>query len=237
MLYFIFGDNIVESRKKLQEILGKHKEVSCIKTESCLSFLDFTLLVKGKALFSENQIYIFENFFKGKTEKWKNEIKYNELEQDDNIYVFWEDNSPNTAGKKASLFANKKNVFEFKIPNLLWNFLDEIKPLNVVTGHLPVATIEKLQQVLKSADINYLFLMLVRQFRLLILSKEKYLDYPADYKKLTFQKYKLAKQSGYFTKEQLYKNYKKLLEIEEGQKSGNSIYNLATEIEKFLLNL
>lgn len=236
MLYFIFGDNIVESRKKLQEILGKHKEVSCIKTESCLSFLDFTLLVKGKALFSENQIYIFENFFKGKTEKWKNEIKYNELEQDDNIYVFWEDNSPNTAGKKASLFANKKNVFEFKIPNLLWNFLEEIKPEKQNTEQKIL--IQKLNKILKtSSEINYLFLMIIRQFRLLILSKEKYADYPSDFKKLTFQKYKLAKQCSYFTKEQLFKNYKKLLEIEERLKSGNSIYELTTEIEKFLLNL
>lgn len=238
MLIFISGDNIVESRNKLSEVIEENKNIGKpTYADAANSIADFDEIIRAENLFQDKKIVIFEHFFKGKAPKWKTEIDFKKLESDKNIYIFWEDSDLNIVGKKAREVANRKNIFEFKIPNLLWNFLDEIKPINVVTGFKPVTTIKNLRQILKSVDENYLFLMLVRQFRLLILSKEKYQDYPSDYKKLTFQKYKLAKQVSFFTSSQLFEAYKKLLEIEERQKTGNSIYNLKTELEKFLLFL
>lgn len=235
MLIFLFGDNIVESRNKLSEIIEVNKMIGKPYFGGNVNdFATFEELIKSENLFADKKIIIFENFFKGRAPKWKTELEFKNLENDENIFIFWEDGNLNAAGKKATSLANRKNVFEFKIPNILWSFLDAVTPEESTKSRVQL---QNLRQVLKSLDENYLFLMLVRQFRLLLLSKEKYNDYPSDYKRLTFQKYKLAKQVSFFTEEKLRKSYKNLLDIEERQKTGNAIYNLKTEIEKFLINL
>lgn len=235
MLIFLFGDNIVESRNQLSEIIEVNKTIGKpYFTGTVNDFATFEELIKSENLFSDKKIVIFENFFKGRAPKWKTELEFKNLESDENIYIFWEEGDLNASGKKAASLANRKNVFEFKIPNILWSFLDAVTP-GEDTKH--TVQLQNLRQVLKSLDENYLFLMLVRQFRLLLLSKEKFNDYPSDYKRLTFQKYKLAKQVSSFSKEKLQEAYSNLLKIEERQKTGNAIYNLKTEIEKFLLFL
>ncbi len=232
MIFFIFGDNIVESRNKLLEFSkGNYPEYEIVHLGDCPHEKDFREKINTSGFFSNKQLFIFENFFKGRAEKWKTEIDFNKLENNENIYVFWDEATLNMCGKKACATANKKNVFEFKLPNLLWAFLDNIKPNN------PKILIDTLDQVLKAIEVNYLFLMLVRQFRLLILAKEKYADYPSDWKRLTFQKYKLAKQASFFSPQNLQMSYGKLLEIEARQKTGQAIYDLKTELEKFLLSI
>lgn len=235
MLIFIYGDNIVLSRKKLSEILEENKNFGKAKfAESINSVADFNEITKSESLFESQKIVVFENFFKGKSPKWKTEIDFKKLEANENIFIFWEDADLNALAKKASVIANRKNVFDFKIPNLLWNFLDEIVPSVGVAYMRPL---QQLSQILKTVDENYLFLMIVRQFRLLILSKEKFKDYPSDYKRLTFQKYKLASQASHYSLEELLAIYKRLLVIEANIKTGKGIYDLKTEIEKFIISL
>lgn len=238
LLIFLFGNNIVESRNKLSEIIEENKTIGkTYYVGSVNDFATFEEIIKSENLFSDTKIVIFENFFKGRAPKWKTELEFKNLESEENVYIFWEDGELNAAGKKAASLANRKNAFEFKIPNLLWNFLDGMKPVNVGTTLELSLQLKNINDILHTIDPNYLFLMIVRQFRLLLLSKEKYNDYPSDYKRLTFQKYKLAKQVSFFTEEKLREIYKNLLDIEERQKTGASIYNLKTEIEKFLLLL
>lgn len=232
MLIFIYGDNQAESRKKLYELIETYKEKGeILRLDDNASETDFREAVTSDSFFSELRIVTLQNFYKGKSSKWKTEINLKNMEASENVYVFWEDADLNAAGKKAMGFANRKNVFEFKIPNLIWIFLDNIKPEGSSNQ------IQLFRECLKTVDENYLFLMMVRQFRLLLLSKEKFKDYPSDYKRLTFQKYKLNKQASYFTLEELLKIYKKLLLIEESLKTGKGIYDLKIEIEKLLMNI
>jgi hypothetical protein len=233
------GDNVVESRNKLLEFnKDNYPEYETAHLSDCPQEKDFQEKINTAGFFSAKQLFIFESFFKGKAPKWKTEINFESLEKSDNIFIFWEE-TMNVAGKKAILSAAKSHVFEFKIPNLLWNFLDNIKSVRVDTGIDPYKKniIETLRTILKSVDANYLFLMLVRQFRLLILIQKKYRDYPSDYKRLTFQKYKLEKQAAFFKEEYLQDTYHQLLDIETRQKTGNAIYDLKTELEKLLLDV
>jgi DNA polymerase III delta subunit len=239
LLIFLFGENIVESRKKLQELVETYKKNAQVqRIDKCNTATDFDETLKSESLFETEKIIIFENFFKGKTPKWKNEIDFQKLEADKNIYIFWDSADPNAALKRSFLTAKKQNVFNFKIPGLLWVFLDGITPCSVGNGlDRSLQNIKNFRELCRSTDPDMIFLMMIRQFRLLILSKKEYKEYPSEYTRLTFQKYKLKSQAAHFTEEQLLKAYKKLLEIEEHQKTGSGIYDFPTEIEKFLLFL
>jgi hypothetical protein len=231
LLIFIFGENIVESRKKLQEIVDLHKKnADVLRIDKCDDAVDFDEAISSESLFESSKLIVFENFFKGKTPKWKNEIDFQKLESNSNIIIFWDGTDPNAALKRSILSAKKQNVYNFKIPGLLWVFLDGIQP------NKP-KLINNFRELLKTTDPDMIFLMMIRQFRLLILSKKAYKDYPSEYTRLTFQKYKLKSQAANFTEEQLLKTYKQLLEIEEHQKTGACIYDFPTEIEKFLISI
>ncbi len=239
----LFGDNIVESRNKLSEFNSRtYPDFEIVKAGSCDTQMQFDEALQTQSMFENKKLLIFENFFKGRAPKWKTEIDFKNLAESESVYIFWEEEDINIVGKNLSRVLPKTQVFEFKIPNLLWNFLDGIggadKPARLPArqGGLSLR-IKDLNQILKTVDANYLFLMLVRQFRLLLIIKENWRDYPSEYKRLTFQKYKLASQAKNFSLEKLKEAYNNLLSIEERAKTGKGIYSFHTELEKFLINL
>lgn len=89
------------------------------------------------------------------------------------------------------------------------------------------------RQTIPTVDINFLFLMLVRQIRLLILAKEKkdILKLPA------WQKAKLQKQAALFTQEGLLSVYKRLLQIDFQQKTSASPFDLGHQLELLLTEI
>jgi hypothetical protein len=240
LLFFLFGENIVQSRNKLQELIDENRVgKNVIRIDKCENKIDFNDAVESESLFEESKMVIFENFFKGKTPKWKTEIDFAKLESSNNIFVFWDATDPNAALKRSILTAKKQNIYNFKLPSLLWVFLDGIASSvgNAYMRSLQEKQISTFRELCRTTDVDMIFLMMIRQFRLLILSKEEYKDYPSEYARLTFQKYKLKSQAANFTNEGLLKAYKNLLEIEEHQKTGSGIYNFQMEIENFLINL
>lgn len=90
--------------------------------------------------------------------------------------------------------------------------------------------LEKFQRAVETVDINFLFLMLARQIRLLILVK----DEKAILKLPSWQKAKLAKQANLFSQEQLLGMYEQLLNIDYGQKTSSSPYSLQNLLELLL---
>lgn len=239
MIVLILGDNEVASRNKLVEFnRDNFADFEIVKFDTDLDKADFELAIKSQSFFEEKRLMIFENFFKGRVLRWKEEIDFDNLEKSENIFVFW-DTTINSLGKKVAVICRRQNIFEFKLPNLLWKFLDDIKPERTGQVSCPYKknAIDTLRAILKSVDANYLFLMIVRQFRLMIVACGDYRDYPSDYKRLTFQKPRLARQASSFGEERLRKSYLKLLAIEARMKTGETAYDLKTELEKFLVDL
>lgn len=230
MIFLIFGDNLPASRKKLLSFNAVNypdydivHQNSTINTEG-----EFSVQVSSTSFFASKKIIIFENFFKGKENSWKKKINFLSLEKSEDIFVFWEENCT----KKVIDCFPKCQVFEFRLPNHLWQFLDAIGEKGKTAKDL----IKLQREVLKTVEPELIFLMLARQFRFFILVKSKNEVNPSDWEKLTFQKYKLARCAENFTLNELKNCLFRLLEIDVKLKTGYSD-DLVSEMEKFLLSL
>lgn len=220
---FVFsGNDIVSSRKAfLEHLEGLERdsfEVERINGKDLTSeFLE--LLSSPVSLFGEKKALIIENFLAGAKSKEKDKIIRRIVSLLDCSIVIWESKD---ISKAEQLKYPKNFIFKnFKLPASLFIFLDQLLPNNSI-GNLKYLTI-----ALETVDPNFLFLMLIRQIRLLILAKDS-----NDLLKLApWQKSKLQKQAKGFSEEKLIQIYQKLLEIDFNQKTSNSPFSLEHELE------
>ncbi len=86
---------------------------------------------------------------------------------------------------------------------------------------------------MESVDASYLFLMFIRQIRLLILASDK-----NDLLKLApWQKSKLQKQAKYFSLVKLKEINQKLLQIDFNQKTSQTPFPLEHQLELLLTEI
>jgi len=89
-----------------------------------------------------------------------------------------------------------------------------------------------LEKVKDQVDENYLFLMLARQIRLLIMAKGG-----ETVTLLPWQTGKLIKQAAKFSEHQLFAFYHQLRDIDYHQKTSQGMGGYLSEIEFLLINL
>lgn len=234
MITIIHGDDIVSSRNYLLE-LKKESENPIQFNKEDLNYLNILQALKGRQLFEEQKNIFIEGLLSNKkniseSEKILDFIGKNSKEF--NVY-FWEGTEQTKTNLK--LFSDAK-IKLFKIPQNLFYFLDNIKPgvsENVINFH----------KTLETMDVDAIFYMIIRQFRLLIvLRSEISLRGTADLqideiKRLApWQKDKLRRQANFFTIDKLKKIYQKLFQIDLGIKVGE-ITNLTRAIDIFLLDI
>ncbi len=113
-----------------------------------------------------------------------------------------------------------------KLPSLLFSFLETI-------GTQPAyKSVTLFHQVLENQEPEQVFVMIIRQFRLL-------LQYSSDgvYNGPPFGRSKIQKQSDRIPREKLLLLYNRLLQIDLGQKTSTSVLSLTQEIDLFLLEI
>ncbi len=225
MITIIHGDDLTTSRNYLVD-LKKTLENPITFTSDNLTFLNILQALKGNELFNnQNNIFIDELLSSKKTvadsEKIINLIK----NTDKNIY-FWEKNE--LTKTTLSIFP-KAQVKLFKIPQNIFNFLDNIKSdskENVINFH----------KTLDSAESDAIFYMIIRQFRLLIALTSTG-DEIDEIKRLApWQKEKLKRQTNLFPIGKLKEIYNELFKIDLKTKTGE-ITNLTRAIDIFLLEI
>ncbi len=224
MITIIHGDDVVASRKFLNEEKAKKKHVSF--TEN-YSVTDIAQALEG-SLFEENETVVFiENLLGRKKSKEKEEIiTYITRQKINNIYMWEESIIPQ---KTLGIFTNINSKL-FTLPKLLFSFLDTIAP-NI--GSKLILLFHRLTQ---QSDVDFVFAMIVRQFRLLLAISDK--DSIDEVKRLApWQVSKLSKQGSFFTNAQLLSIYQKLLAIETSLKTGTLSLSLTQAIDFFLLDL
>lgn len=225
-IYIFSGDDIVSSRKAYTdqiEIFKKENEMEYVNAKD----IDETFLenIFGSLdLFGKNRILATENFFSGKSNKLRGGLIEKILSFKKAVFIDWEEKEiSKTETEKLGKSLIIKN---FKLPNLLFKFLDSINPENKKEN------IILLKKVLENLDPGFVFSMLIRQIRLLILASDNETITMAPW-----QKRNLENQFKHFSKDKLINLYKKLLEIDLRQKTSSSPFDLNSELEFFIANL
>ncbi len=198
MITLFHGEDIGASRKALPP------EAIIIEAKTATAER-LTQLLEGDSLFGDKKPVIIENL----------KILPKNISGD---LILWFDHKLTPGQIKE--FSGAK-IQEFKLSEVVFKFVESIKPDNQKVM-LPL-----FEQFCRQEFIEIVFIMIVRQFRLLL-----------DTRQLAgWQKDRVVAQAKKFTPESLKSLYKKLLDIDFEQKNGLAISDLKGTLELFLLRL
>jgi hypothetical protein len=207
MITILHGDDLVASREELNKIRFRYKSVDLVDRE----FSKLAQVAASQLLWDDQRLILVENFFKEKAKL--------ELSVVTSDVVFWEGE---TISKTAlAQFEGTKGlrIQEFTIPVLIFRFCEAIG----VSDKRRVY--ELFKEVLKTQDVEYVFLMIVRQFRLLLCP-----DLATGW-----QKDKIVSQGKKIGLDRLKLIFEKLLLIDYRSKTSGLINGLESEIELLLI--
>ena len=132
MITILHGQNLVASRKELQRIKDDFRGEIISLDGKNLTETDFIQATSSNSMFSTNRLVVIEGL-----------PKVDLIDVTSNL-VIWED-------KKVVCPKGIKNL-EFKIPQTIWNFLDNM-------------TVPNFRAALKDNDIQFIFIMMARQYK------------------------------------------------------------------------
>jgi len=232
MITIIHGDNIAESRNHFLELKQKQKDAISFDYKN-VTLAELIQNIEGSGLFSDSKTIFIEEFLTKlkKTDKPAKEIlDFIVKSSKENNIILWESKEI----LKKDLYSLKNaDIKVFKLPKNIFLFLDNIRPNN--SRNMLKLFHNALESKIKEEIILF---MLQRQIRLLLSlldSGEKSID---EIERLApWQMGKLQSQSRLFTVSDLKKIYKRLYEIELGQKTGALSLSLSQSIDFLLLDI
>jgi hypothetical protein len=228
MVLLIHGNDLASSRNFYFEEKNKLTESILLEGEG-LTFDQFFQVAENKSLFGNEQTILVENFFsknKSNSIEVKKIVDYINANKNLSI-IFWE---LTELSKTAQTLLNNATAKNFSFPQVLFTFLDNLKPGN---SEILIKLLHDLKQ---SMEIELVFFMLVRQFRLML--GQDGADKIDEIKRMApWQLGKLQKQADMFGGSKLKDLYRKLFELDLGLKTGKIPYSLERSIDFFLADL
>lgn len=226
----IHGDNQVESRNSLHELINtaKQNDIEIIRVDgNNLTLNEIVQALEAQSLFSNEKLVVIENLFSAR--KDNNEIiNYLKPGNFDAKLVIWEPKKID--GRKITWIKNKQ---EFSYPQVLFKFLESIG------SQMKENTLKLFNEVVKTQPVELVYYMIVRQFRLLLLVKSDATN--ARIKETSrlqpWQISRLKRQSASIGLEDLLKYYKTLMHIDYQQKTGRAALDLKQTLDIFLTKL
>ena len=227
MIYLIHGDHQSKSREFLnQKVQGFKKENrEIIRLSENLTLELIKQALESHSLFGKEKAVIIENLFSKKSNKDKKIIDY--LLKEKNIkptLVIWE--TKQIDGRRFKKTSSSWQKILFKTPRVIFKFLESLKTRS------PAQVLGLLKESLAKNEPEFIFYMLIRQARLLLLAKDNHLQ-----KMAPWQKANLARQAEKFTPEELIKLHKKLLEIDTKIKTGKTLMPLGYHLDLLIVSL
>ena len=232
MITIIHGDDISHSRHYFQQLKQKNKDLVLFDVNK-LTITDLVQNIEGSSLFGNAKTIFIEELLTKlkKTNKESKEIfDFINKNVKSSTFVLWE--SKEIPKRDLSLLKDAVVKF-FKLPKNIFLFLDNLKPGN------SKSLLNLFHQALDSGIKEELILFMIqRQFRILLALSDSGNDRIDEVSRLApWQMGKLERQSKSFAVYDLIKTYKKLYEIEIGQKTGTSSLSLTQNIDFLLMDL
>lgn len=222
------GEDIVSSRKAFLDHLQSLKNDDFLVEKQEGKTLNAELLenlLGSRTLFGEKKALAIDRFLSQPKSKDKEEILKKILSFENALVLFWE--SKDFSRSEQQKYPQEFVFKNFKLPSVLFKFLDSLAP-----GKSNL-NLSLYRQTVSQSDANFVFLMLVRQIRLLLLAKDK-----KDRLKLApWQKAKLKNQASLYEEEKLLEIYQKLLQIDYEQKTSSTAYSLKDQLELLITEI
>lgn len=224
MLTIIHGNDYVASRN----LFNQEKSKESVIVDAITLAFPLHQLISGSTLFNQKQKVFIENAFNKKAVKNFDEIiDFAKKAVDIDLYLLSDKELSKTQLKDFSKFSEKN----FKIPQNIWVFIDQIYPNNS-------RIVSSFHEVLKTSDADFVFSMIIRQFRLMISLINPSKTNIDEIKRIQpWQEQRIKKQASLFSLGKLKNIYKKLYEIDKAQKTGSGKLNLVQAIDMFLLEI
>lgn len=232
MITIIHGDDLTESRNYFLDIKQKQKD-AIHYDGSKITMTDLFQNIEGSGLFCNTKTIFIEDLLTKTRKADKNTkeiLNFIAINSKDFTFVLWESS---VLSKRDLFIFNQAIVKLFKLPKNIFVFLDNLRPNNSKT------LLNLFHQTIDSGIKEELILfMMQRQFRMLLALSEPSNDPIGELmRQAPWQLSKMEKQAKFFGLACLKKIYKKLYEIEIGQKTGSLSLSLAQAIDFLLLEM
>lgn len=227
MITIIHGSDTTKSREYfLQE---RQKATNPILLEGDkFTQTDLAQAVSGNGLFDTQQEIFIENLLSRKKVSAELDAIVLALSRATGTITLWE--SKDLTAKQIGVF-NNAQVKQFKIPSIVFTFVDSLAPKN------SKKLISLFHQLLEQEDPIFALSMLQRQVRILLGLKDEYVSISEVSRLASWQLGKLKKQANLFETDELINLHNKLYELERGQKTGTLSLPLGDTIDFFLLSI
>jgi DNA polymerase III delta subunit len=227
MITLLHGDDIVKSRNELFALRESFKgqEIREINGKS----IDEALLIQSlssNSLFGEKVVVIIENLCTGmgkKTKRLEELLAIIKQEEKNAQIILWEEKE---VGKTAATaLGSSTNVRLFKLPTIIFQFLDGVHPRNL-SGSLLL-----LNQILVDEPEELVHAMLLKRIRQLLFLQSGIVPDSLQ----SWQVGRLTNQLKFFTLKGLISLYHDMVRAEYQIKSGASSTSLTEQIQRYLL--
>jgi len=227
MIYIFHGDNPVDSRKKLLELITseKNKGTNIVRLEAkklTPPILEENLV--NHDLFGTSQLTIVEALHSLPRSKKKNQLITTIQKSNSNI-VLWEKRSLTKTMLKK--FPQAKTS-ESKLTKALFKWLDSLSS----NQKSKKKQLELLHQSIEIDSAGMCLAMLMRQIRLLIQARENH-----KIKGPPFMISKLKNQARNFSLQQLLNIHNQLLDFDIKQKSSLNLRTIEQNLDQLIINL
>ena len=226
--FLLHGENLVASRQDLHEqvTVAKQEGKEVVRLDGAkIEVEDLIQALDSGTLFGGGRLVIVENLLsRPKSNQQERLLGVLEGYAGENELILWE---PREIGLRLlKHLPQAAQVKLFKIPVLMFKFLDQIGP------YRKKEALVTFDELVKQESPELVFYMLARQFRLLI--------QVADGQKVAWPPWltgKLKRQADDFQKSSLLTKYQQLFTIDESLKTGHTVMPLRWHLDMFLLNL
>lgn len=228
MITLIYGEDITASRNHYFELRQLATEPITLDGAT-VSPTDLQQTLSGDDLFGTSRNIFIENLISKRKSAKEIEILQNVLITAKTNIVLWE--SKELTKKQIDGF-EKATVRQFKIPSIIFTFVDALQPNN------GKKLLELYHEILQNKDPEFVLVMLQRQIRMLLALQDAGTEQISEVSRIApWQRGKLERQARMFTQEELLILHAKLFTLEKNMKTGQLSQSLENEIDFLLVYL
>ena len=228
MIRFIHGDNQLESRNRLSELVNEAGSKEIVRLRE-VNLTSVKQALESSSLFAEERLVVIENLVASGVNK--DVLDYLKKAQYQSDLLLWE--GKKVDARKLGWIKKVGKLDEYSYPKVLFKLVEVVGIAN------KKEVLELFNETAKRMPVELLYFMLVRQLRLLLLISHNGVD-AAIKETASLQSWMIGKfkaQASSIGQERLKKLYKQILYIDYQQKSGQASLSLKQTLDIWLTQL
>ena len=225
-MIILYGENLVLSRQKLNELIGNFKGEKVRLDGRKLNLGVLKQALESASLFNQKRLVILENIFSRPPSQEKEKIlAYLKKVEPENLLV-WEPKKID--GRTLNSFKKAKTI-KFSLTAFIFKFLDAFAPDN------KKGALFWLRRCFDQDSPEIVFYLLARRIGHLLIAKD--LGKKGLLKMAPWQQSKLLHQASKFETKTLLFCHHQLLEIDWQQKTGQAFLPLASQLDLLVASI